>query len=237
MIETLHLIPVSIGNQPLDFWLPEKTITIASNIKTYIAENAKTARCFLQSIKVKHAINEVEIHTLNEKTNITEIKKWLLNSKEKNMGLVSEAGCPAIADPGAIVVRTAHVMGISVRPWVGPSSIILSLMASGLNGQNFVFRGYPPKQPHERKTKITLWEKESIFNNQTQIMIETPYRNIHLYNDLINNLKKNTHLCIASLVNSQEELIKTRTIKEWKGLDAPNIDKKPTIFLYCGNYT
>ncbi|MBW0454478.1 MAG: SAM-dependent methyltransferase [Candidatus Kinetoplastibacterium crithidii] len=232
MNRKLHLIPVPIGNNLISSSIPLETLKLSSILKTYIAENAKTARFFLKQINSKYPLNEITIYTITNKTQDSEIEKWLSQDNISDIGLISEAGCPAIADPGSQVVKIAHNMGIQIKPYVGPSSIILGLMSSGLNGQNFAFRGYAPKKQEERVNTISNWEKESLANHQTQILIETPYRNIHLYDSLINTLNSNTKLCIASALNSMDEVIKTLNIKQWKAQEYPNIHKKPTIFLY-----
>ncbi|WBF65297.1 MAG: SAM-dependent methyltransferase [Candidatus Kinetoplastibacterium crithidii] len=235
MNRKLHLIPVPIGSNLISACIPEETLRLSSILRIYIAENAKTARSFLKQINLKHPLNEITIHTITEKTQDSEIEKWLSQDNIYDIGLVSEAGCPAIADPGSQVVKIAHSMGIQIKPYVGPSSIILGLMSSGLNGQNFAFRGYAPKKQEERIKTIANWEKESLANNQTQILIETPYRNIHLYESLVTTLNQNTKLCIASELNSVNETIKTLNIKQWRAQDYPNIHKKPTIFLYIAD--
>ncbi|AFZ82587.1 SAM-dependent methyltransferase [Candidatus Kinetoplastidibacterium crithidiae] len=235
MNRKLHLIPVPIGSNLISYSIPIETLKLSSILKTYIAENARTARSFLKQIHSKYPLNEITIYTITNKTQDSEIEKWLSLENIGDIGLVSEAGCPAIADPGSQVVRVAHNMGIQIKPYVGPSSIILGLMSSGLNGQNFAFRGYAPKKQEERIKTIAHWEKESLTNNQTQILIETPYRNTHLYDSLINTLNQNTKLCVASSLNSMDEEIKTLNIKQWKAQEYPNIHKKPTIFLYMAD--
>src|SRR5690554_1803755 len=145
MSQTLHLIPVSLGESPITRWLPADVQKTAAALDYYIAENAKTARAFLKLIGTDKPIQDITIHALSRNTDVAQIRQWLKQAPaNENIGLVSEAGCPAVADPGALVVQTAHEMGIRVAPWTGPSSIILGLMASGLNGQNFVFHGYAP---------------------------------------------------------------------------------------------
>ncbi|AFZ83771.1 methyltransferase [Candidatus Kinetoplastibacterium blastocrithidii TCC012E] len=233
MISTLHLIPVGISDSNLKFWMPLEALKQARSLNVYIAENAKTARSFLKDIGSSHQLNDITIHQLSKNITKEQIIRWLSCVKQgKEIGLISEAGCPAIADPGSDVVSLAQSMGIRIKPWTGPSSIFLSLMASGLNGQSFAFRGYPPIKPDELKRKIISWENESKNINQTQIMIETPYRNMRLLQSAMDNLKQDTMLCIASSITSESEYIRTLSILEWKKTPLDSIQKKPTIFLF-----
>lgn len=230
---TLHLIPVGMGEAAPELWLPNAARELAGRLTTYIAENAKTARAFLKLIGTAGPLQEITIHTLDNKVNAQQMRDWLTPLlKGGEIGLVSEAGCPAVADPGAKVVAVAHSMGIRVTPWVGPSSILLSLMASGLDGQRFAFHGYAPVEPTARAKQLKTWEIESQKHEQTQILIETPYRNDAMFEALKLALKGNTRLCIARSLTTSDELIQTRTIAEWKTHPAPDLAKKPTIFLY-----
>ncbi|MCI2807122.1 SAM-dependent methyltransferase [Eoetvoesiella caeni] len=230
---SLHLIPVGLGESPPETWLPHTVRELAGRLTTYIAENAKTARAFLKLVGTAAPLQEITIHTLSDKVDAEQIRLWLaplLHGGE--IGLVSEAGCPAVADPGAKVVAAAHAMGIRVQPWVGPSSILLSLMGSGLDGQRFAFHGYAPVDPGERAKQLKAWEIESQKQHQTQILIETPYRNSAMFDTLKQTLKGTTRLCIARSLTTQEELIQTRSIGQWKTAPAPDLNKKPTIFLF-----
>ncbi|ETD72890.1 S-adenosylmethionine-dependent methyltransferase [Pelistega indica] len=230
---SLHLIPVGLGNAPIQRWLPQEAQTLASEIDVYIAENAKTARAFLKLVTPVKPIQEIIIHTLTSKTSPQEIREWLKNpGSQGRIGLVSEAGCPAVADPGAIVVKEAHKMNIRVIPWVGPSSLLLGLMASGLDGQRFAFHGYAPVQPHERVKQLQQWESYSQKHQQTQLFIETPYRNLAMFQSLLDTLKPSTRLCIARAITTDAEWIKTYTIAEWKKQAVPDIDKQATLFLF-----
>ena len=230
---TLHLIPVGLSDSPHTQWLPTETQQLAARLDTYIAENAKTARAFLKSIKTQHALQDVTIHSLSNKTPAHDIQDWLKNIPDGGeIGLVSEAGCPAVADPGANVVAEAHKMGITVVPWVGPSSILLGLMASGLNGQQFAFNGYAPVKADERAKQLKFWEQQSRKLNQTQLLIETPYRNEAMFSSLLQNLNGNTRLCVARNLTSDQEWVKTNTIAQWKKLPAPSLDKQATLFLF-----
>lgn len=233
MSGALHLIPVFLGDAPLDHWLPEEARQTASRLNCYIAENAKTARAFLKLIGTEHALQTIQIHTLSKKTRKEEIQEWLRPiAQGQEIGLVSEAGCPAVADPGAWVVSAAHAQGLLVKPWVGPSSILLGLMASGLDGQRFTFHGYAPVAPAERSQQLKQWEQASAKLDQTQILIETPYRNAAMFDSLLNSLKPSTRLCIARSLSSSAEWIKTFSIDDWKKQAKPDLDKHPTLFLF-----
>lgn len=237
MSGTLHLIPVSLGESPTERWLPADARTLAARLDVYIAENAKTARAFLKQVDTIRPLQEITIHTLTSKTSVAEIQQWLAPIKAgQDIGLVSEAGCPAVADPGATVVAAAHQLGITVHPCVGPSSILLGLMASGLDGQRFAFHGYAPVDPAERVKQLRAWELHSSRNNQTQLLIETPYRNNAMYASLLASLKGDTRLCIARSLTTNDEWIATHTISAWKKRPAPNLDKQPTLFLYLAKH-
>lgn len=230
----LHLIPVSLGEGvPSSLWLPEDVRTLAARLDCYIAENAKTARAFLKAIGTDTPLQEITIHVLDRKASEADMHRWLQCARDGGeIGLVSEAGCPAVADPGAQVVRIAHTLGIRVCPWTGPSSILLALMASGLDGQRFAFHGYAPVAPTERAAQLRQWEQASARQQQTQIMIETPYRNTAFFKTLLDTLKGSTRLCVARSVTTPDESIQTRTISDWKQSPAPDLDKQPTLFLF-----
>ncbi|NYT76740.1 SAM-dependent methyltransferase [Alcaligenaceae bacterium] len=229
----LHLIPVSLGEAPPETWLPQAVHETASRLNAYIAENAKTARAFLKQISTLTPLQEITIHTLTDKIQEPQMREWLQPLAEGGeIGLVSEAGCPAVADPGARVVALAHNMGISVKPWVGPSSILLSLMGSGLEGQRFAFHGYAPVEPTARARQIKEWEASSKKLEQTQIFIETPYRNDAMFDTLKKTLQGNTRLCVARALTTGQEWVQTHTVAHWKTLATPDLAKKPTIFLF-----
>jgi len=231
----LHLIPVGLGVAPAQAWLPTDVQQLAVRLTTYIAENAKTARAFLKSLNTPIPLRDVTIHTLQAHTDAQDIRQWLLPlCQGGEIGLVSEAGCPAVADPGAHVVAMAHQLGITVRPWVGPSSILLSVMASGLDGQRFAFHGYAPIEPGARAAQLRAWEAESRLRNQTQILIETPYRNAVMFQALLQELKGTTRLCVARALTTAQEWVMTRTVAQWKTLPAPQLHKLPTVFLFLG---
>jgi 16S rRNA (cytidine1402-2'-O)-methyltransferase len=230
---SLHLIPVGLGDADVATWLPQTVREVASRLTVYIAENAKTARAFLKLVGTAAPLQEITIHTLEAKTDAQQMRAWLQPLLQGgDVGLVSEAGCPAVADPGARVVALAHDMGLHVVPWVGPSSILLSLMASGLDGQRFAFHGYAPVAGADRARQLRSWETASLQQQQTQILIETPYRNDAMFATLLEALKGNTRLCIARSLTTTEEWIQTRSIADWRRQPAPDLAKKPTIFLF-----
>jgi 16S rRNA (cytidine1402-2'-O)-methyltransferase len=230
---TLHLIPVGLSDASIDAWLPTQAQTQASQLSHYIAENAKTARAFLKHLDLKQPIQQVQIQTLTATTDDQAIKGWLAPIFDgQDMGLVSEAGCPAVADPGARVVALAHSLGIKVKPWVGPSSILLGLMASGLDGQRFAFHGYAPIKPDERQRQLKQWEQLSARLAQTQVLIETPYRNNAMFESLIKTLGARTRLCIARDLTGAHEWILTQTIAQWQQSKALELNGSPTLFLF-----
>ena len=230
---TLHLIPVGLGDSPIERWLPPETRALAGRLDTYIAENAKSARAFLKLAGTSRPIQEITIHTLDARSDAQRIGEWLAPLKDGGeIGLVSEAGCPAVADPGARVAEIAHRMGATVRPWVGPSSLLLGLMASGLDGQRFAFHGYAPVNPDERARQLKAWEQSSARANQTQMLIETPYRNDAMFSTLLASLRGDTRLCVARALTTPQEWVRTRTVAQWKQAETPQLDRLPTLFLY-----
>jgi len=229
----LHLIPVSLGDSPVERWLPNEVRALAGRLDFYIAENAKTARAFLKQVGTIRPLQEIQIHTLESGTKDGQIREWLAHAVAGGeIGLVSEAGCPSVADPGARVARVAHALGLQVRPWVGPSSILLGLMASGLDGQRFTFHGYAPVETAERQRMLKEWEQQSIRYNQTQMLIETPYRNAAMFNSLVSSLRADTLLCVARSVTTADEWVRTLPVSTWKQQAAPALDKQPTLFLF-----
>jgi len=227
----LYLIPVALGEGDLATVIPEQVRHIAASLKTFIAENPKTARHYLKFFGIATPIQEIRMFTLDKHTPAEELENLLAPALAgEDVGLMSEAGCPAVADPGARLVRLAHRWHVRVVPLVGPSSILLALMASGMNGQRFVFHGYLPAGKAERIKCIEELETESRFKDQTQIFIETPYRNRQLLADLVATCHSSTELCIASNLTLTDEQIATRTIGEWRE-NLPEVDRKPTVFL------
>ncbi len=230
---TLHLIPVGLGVAPIGQWLPDAAQTQAGLLSCYVAENAKTARAFLKLLTLARPLQEITIHELSPRVDEAQLQTWLQPLRAGlDIGLVSEAGCPAVADPGARAVTIAHNWGITVKPWVGPSSILLGLMASGLDGQRFVFHGYAPVDATDRSRQLKVWEQTSSKQKQTQLLIETPYRNQAMFNSLLEHLKGNTRLCVARSLTTADEWVRTLTITHWKSQPKPELDKHPTLFLF-----
>jgi len=227
----LFLIPTQLGdNAPLEV-LPLSVKKIIEQVDEYIVENEKTARRFIKKINSKKSQSSLKIHLLNKFTNTSELPSYLEAClKGKDIGLLSEAGCPGVADPGAEVVKIAHDKNIRVVPLVGPSSILLALMSSGMNGQNFAFNGYLPIEKSERKTTLKKLERLSFKENQAQICIETPYRNNKFLEDICAVLHPETRVCVACDLTLVTEYIKTKTVDEWKH---ENVDfhKRPAIFI------
>lgn len=227
----LYLIPITLGeNDPLEV-LPLTVQRIIEQIDIYIVENEKTARRFIKRITPEKPQPSLQLSTLNKHTAIGEHKQMLQPCMEgKNIGLMSEAGCPGIADPGADIVKLAHEKGIQVIPLVGPSSILLAMMASGMNGQSFAFNGYLPIDKGEKKSALKNWERISLERNQSQLFIETPYRNNKLMEDLLQTLHPNTLLCVAADITLPTEYIKTYRVADWKKQKI-DLDKRPTLFI------
>lgn len=226
---TLYLIPVPIADGALQTLSPEIT-EYTLQIKHFFVENLRTARRFLKSIHPSLVIDELSFSEIDkhEGPDTGTLKKWLLSGH--SVGILSEAGCPGIADPGADLVSVAHTIGSTVVPLVGPSSILLALMASGLNGQSFAFQGYLPVKHPMRDQKITALEALSRKEQQTQIFIETPYRNNAMLEDLLKGCQQNTRLCIAQNITAANAFLKTKTIAQWKQ-EKPILEKEPAVFL------
>ncbi|ADQ84628.1 SAM-dependent methyltransferase [Methylovorus sp. MP688] len=229
---TLYLLPVTLGDDRLDNALPAEVLKLARTLDTFVVENEKTARRFLSLIKTDKPVRELTLLPLNEHTEekaLPELLKPLLQGR--NVGIMSEAGCPGIADPGARLVELAHRKSIKVVPLVGPSSILLSLMASGLDGQRFSFHGYLPSDKAARIQRLKELERESQKWQQTQLFIETPYRNQHMLEDILAQCQGTTRLCVATNISLSTERIVTKTISEWKRHELPDIHRQPTVFL------
>lgn len=228
---TLYLIPVMLGDNPADEVLPIKVARIIELIDTYVVENSKVARKFIKAIVPTKSQPSLQLFELNKHTDSKELNTFIQPLLEgKNMGLMSDAGCPGIADPGAVVVKMAHEKGIKVVPLVGPSSILLSMMGSGMNGQSFTFNGYLPIDKSDKKTMLKNLEKWSHERNQSQIFIETPYRNNQLLEEMTQTLHPNTLLCIACDITLPTEFLQTKTISYWKK-NKPELHKRPCIFI------
>ena len=226
------MLPVTLGADNLQQVLPLEVIQLAQTLDTFIVENEKTARRFLGLIKTVKPVRELTLLTLNEHTSDIELPALLAPLLAgKNIGLMSEAGCPGIADPGARLAALAHQKNIRVAPLVGPSSILLALMGSGFNGQRFTFLGYLPSDKQARIQKLKDIERESRQRKETQIFIETPYRNQHLLDDMLAYCNGETRLCIARNISLPTELISSRSIRDWKTVELPELHKQPTVFL------
>ena len=229
---TLYLIPVALGDTAWTEFLPQRTRDIACGLGHFVVENAKTARAELKRMGHPQPLRELAIEQLPEKPDGTQIEQLLAPLRAgHDLGLMSEAGCPGVADPGALLVQHAHELGIRVVPLVGPSSILLALMAAGLNGQQFAFHGYLPARDPERSARISELEKESQRLKQTQIFIETPYRNEALFEALLKTGNSATRLCVASNLTLADEHIETRRIAEWRTATPPSLHHRPTVFL------
>lgn len=229
---TLYVIPVTLGDDVISKALPPDAVAIAQRLDTFVVENEKTARRFLGAIQPLKPVRELQLLTLNEHTTEKELPALLAPLLEgHDVGLMSEAGCPGIADPGAQLAALAHRKGVRVAPLVGPSSILLSLMASGLDGQRFTFLGYIPSDKGARVQKLRELEQDSRKRRETQIFIETPYRNQHLLEDIFATCNGETRLCVACNVSLDSELILTKRIADWKKSPLPDLHKKPTVFL------
>ncbi len=229
-MNSLYLIPSTLGETPPSAVLPEGTLSVLKHITTYVVEELRTARRFLSSAGLRGQIDRLEFHTLNEHTSEDEVKALLPLFGAGDVGLITEAGLPAVADPGSALVSLCHRNGIRVIPLVGPSSLMLALMASGLDGQSFAFRGYLPAKTDERRAAIKRVEKDSAAFRQTQIFIETPYRNDSLMEDFLSGLGGNTKLCIAADITLPTETILTKSVAEWRR-DNLIIGKRPCVFL------
>jgi 16S rRNA (cytidine1402-2'-O)-methyltransferase len=229
---TLYLIPSSLGDTPWANYLPAATRDIACQLGHFIVENAKTTRAELKRLGHPVPLREITLEQLPERLAAGDIERLLAPLLAgKDVGLMSEAGCPGVADPGALLVRRAHEYGITVRPLVGPSSLLLALMASGLDGQRFAFHGYIPAKEPERSRRIVELERDAHRLGQTQLFIEAPYRNDALFLSLLAACRPDTRLCLATDLMLPSEMVTTRTIVDWQRTIAPALDRRPTVFL------
>lgn len=232
METALYLLPVTLGDTAIDKVLPAYNAGIIREIKHFIVEDVRSARRFLKKVDREIDIDTLSFYPLNKHTSPEDISGYLNPLAEgHSMGVISEAGCPAVADPGADVVAIAQRRNLKVVPLVGPSSIILSVMASGFNGQSFAFHGYLPIEPNERSKRLKELEGRIYSEHQTQLFIETPYRNHKMLDDILKACRPQTKLCIAANITCEGEYIKTRMVKEWKGTALPDLSKIPCIFL------
>ena len=232
----LYLIPVTLGDTPLHQVLPAYNKDVILSIKHFIVEEVRTARRFLKQVDHNINIDELTFYPMGKHADVALFSKYLEPlRKGENIGVISEAGCPAVADPGADVVAIAQREGLRVVPLVGPSSILLAVMGSGFNGQSFAFHGYLPINPSERAKRLKQLESRSASEHQTQLFIETPYRNHKIIADILSACNPRTRLCIASGLTTEQEYIRSCTVKEWKQVSPPNLNKIPTIFaIYAG---
>lgn len=227
----LYLIPSPLGDSAPVEVIPGPTLELLQHISTYVVEEVRTARRYLSAAGLKGHIGELEFHELNEHTSQEEVEGYAkLFEDGRDVGLITEAGLPAVADPGSALVALCHKKGIEVVPHVGPSSLMLALMASGLNGQSFTFNGYLPAKTDERRNAIKDIEKTSRIHRQTQLFIETPYRNDSMMADLLQVCQPSTRICIAANITMPDAFIKTKTVSEWRKENL-TIGKRPCVFL------
>jgi len=231
MDAALYLLPVTLGDTPVDKVLPAYNREVIRGIKHFIVEDVRSARRFLKKVDAEINIDELTFYPLNKHTSAEEVSGYLKPLEEGvPMGVISEAGCPAVADPGADVVAIAQRKNLRVVPLVGPSSILLSVMGSGFNGQSFAFHGYLPIEPGERTKRLKELESRIYTESQTQLFIETPYRNNKMAEEILRTCRPQTKLCIAANLTCDGEYIRTKSVKEWKG-KLPDLNKIPCIFL------
>lgn len=225
----IYLIPIPIAEDALQT-LPEQIRTTTLEVTHYFVENIRTARRFLKSVHKEIVIDDLHFSEIDKREgpDLSTLSQWV--KEGQTIGIMSESGCPGIADPGAIIINRAHEMNVPIYPLTGPNSIVLSLMASGMNGQSFAFNGYLPVKNPERSKQIKHFEQRSKSEHQTQIFIETPYRNNQLLEDLLKNCAPNTQLCLAQDISGADEYIKTKTIKDWRK-QKPELKKLPAVFL------
>jgi 16S rRNA (cytidine1402-2'-O)-methyltransferase len=230
MAGIIYLIPVTLGEDNYRKVIPEEVLKLTNSLRYFIVEELRSARRYLKLINNNFPIDESTFYELNEHTGNSDLKAYFEPViKGFDMGLMSEAGMPGIADPGSRIVEMAHLKNIRIVPLTGPSSILLALIASGMNGQNFAFNGYLPVKPHEASIKLKYLEKKSV-SGQTQIFMEAPYRNKKLFETIISTCNPETLLCIATDISLTTESIKTLKITEW-AKQKPDLNKRPTVFL------
>lgn len=227
---SLYLIPSPLGDYAPSEVIPEGTLRVLRGISTFVVEEVRTARRYLSAAGLKGKIQDLEFHELNEHSTETDVIALTALFDKGDVGLISEAGLPAVADPGAALVALCHREGIRVIPLSGPSSLMLALMASGLDGQSFAFRGYIPAKTEERRAAIRRLEKDSAAAHQTQIIIETPYRNDSLLKDLLEQLNPRTRLCAAAALTTPDAFVRTASVQSWRK-NPVQIGKIPCVFL------
>lgn len=232
MTSALYLIPVTLGDTSIEQVLPPYNHDIIMQIRHFIVEDIRSARRFLRKVDREFPIDDSTFMEMGKHADVRQFSQYLEPlRKGHSVGVISEAGCPAVADPGADVVAIAQKEGLSVVPLVGPSSMILAVMSSGLGGQSFAFNGYLPVDPADRAKKLKALEARAWNEGQTQLFIETPYRNLKMFQSLLASLRPQTRMCIAAGITTQEEWIKTFTIEKWKKQQLPDLSKVPAIFL------
>ncbi|MCK4751127.1 MAG: SAM-dependent methyltransferase [Bacteroidales bacterium] len=231
MSAKLYLIPVTLGDSLIENVIPALPLDILNRLDHFVVEDLRSARRYLRKAGMKAEFDNLQFYLLNEHSSEEELEEMLaILRKGESMGILSEAGVPAVADPGSQLVAQAHRLGIQVIPLVGPSSILLALMASGMNGQSFRFHGYLPVKKPQRLNRIRQIEKSAFESGETQIFMETPYRNMSLLDDLLNTCRKDTLLCVAADISLDTEFIKTKAVHEWRK-EVPPLHKRPAIFL------
>ncbi len=229
----LYLIPVELGETPQERVLPPYNREVILGIRHFIVEDIRSARRFLRRVDRDINIDELSFYPMGKHADVSLFASYLRVLEEgEDVGVISEAGCPAVADPGADVVAIAQRKGYRVVPLVGPSSMIMAVMASGLNGQSFAFHGYLPKDSTDSIKRLKQLEERAVREHETQLFIETPYRNQKLFAMLCQTLRPQTRLCIAAGITTDDEWIHTHTISEWRHLNLPDLSKTPAIFLF-----
>lgn len=227
---TLYLLPMLLAENSHEQVLTSYSVEMMKRLKVFFVENVKTTRRFISSLKQGIVIDELRFIEVNKDTPFDKIFEVLSELKE-DAGIISEAGCAGVADPGGLIAEAGHQLGFTVRPLVGPNSILLALMGSGMNGQSFAFHGYLPIKEDERAAKLRALEKEAVQRNQTQIFMETPYRNNAMLQTLLRTLDPRTRLCVAADLTAETEYLLTRSIAGWKKHSLPDLHKRPAIFL------
>ncbi len=233
METALYLIPCTLGETPIRQVIPQYNIDIIRQLRIFIVEEIRTARRFLRSVDREFPIDDSTFYEMGKHADVAQFEKYLAPlTKGQSIGVISEAGCPAVADPGADIVAIAQRRALRVVPLVGPSSMILAVMGSGLNGQSFAFNGYLPIDDAQRTKRIKQLELRAQQEHQTQLFIETPYRNRKLFDMLLRTLRPQTRLCIAAGITTEKEWIRTHTVQQWHKEGLPDLGKIPAIFLF-----
>ena len=232
METALYLIPVTLGETPVSQVLPAYNHDVILGIRHFVVENVRSARRFLRLVDHEFPIDDSTFYEMGKHAQTDQFASYLKPLQQGfPVGVISEAGCPAVADPGAEVVAMAQHKGFRVIPLVGPSSMIMAVMASGLNGQSFAFNGYLPVDEADRAKKLKVLESRAWNESQTQLLIETPYRNRKMFDTILRTLRPQTRLCVAAGITTSDEYIRTHTIQEWKRIQLPDLSKIPAIFL------